>query len=175
MQVFLILALVIAIVAVLFALQNVTVVTISFFIWNAQVSLAVALLIALGLGVIISALVSIPERVKSGWKSSRKNKSMSNLELELENQKTRIDQITAERDGYINKLHASEKEVADLELKLASFAGALQEAEEKLNLISPQADVTPPETELEAEPDELEDEFQEEVEEAEEDETDDLV
>ncbi|NLF49653.1 MAG: LapA family protein [Leptolinea sp.] len=175
MQIFLILALVIAIIAVLFALQNVTIVTISFFIWNAQVSLAVALLIALGLGVIISALVSIPERVKSGWKSSRKNKNLSSLEMELENQKTRIELITAERDDYINKLHTSEKEVADLELKLANFAAALQETEEKLNLITPQSDVTPPETGPALENTRVEEEYTNEDEEIEEDEPDDLV
>lgn len=169
MQVFLILALVIAIIAVLFALQNVTVVTISFFIWNAQVSLAVALLIALGLGVIISALVSIPERVKTGWRSSKKNRNLSNLEVELENQKSRIAQITEERDDYINKLHDSDKEIADLELKLASFAGALQEAEEKLNLMTPQADITPPATELYLESAEMENEYPDEDGENEED------
>ncbi len=173
MQIFLILALVIAIIAVMFALQNVAVVTISFFIWNIQVSLAIALLVALGLGVIISALVSIPERVKTGWRSSKKSKSLSSLEEERNSLNMKINTITAERDAYINKLHDSEKEVADLELKLANFAAALQEAEEKINLIVPQSDVTPPEEESEIEPEEMDEEYSDDSEE--EDEAEDLT
>lgn len=127
-----ILALVVAILSVVFALQNIAVVSISFFAWSVNVSLAVALLVALGIGVLISVLISIPDRVKSGWRISKKNKKFSTLEEERDSLKKRIDEITAERDSTIQKLADSEKEIADLELKLANFAAALHEADEKL-------------------------------------------
>jgi uncharacterized integral membrane protein len=133
MQVYLILALVIAILAVIFALQNVAVVSISFFTWSVNVSLAVALLVALGIGVLISILISIPDRVKSGWNVSKKNRKYSSLEEERDSLKQKIDEIIAERDRHIQKLADSEKEISDLELNLANFAAALHDAELKLS------------------------------------------
>ena len=53
MQIFLVLGLVIAILAVVFAVQNVAVVAISFFTWKVDLSLAVALLLALAAGVLV--------------------------------------------------------------------------------------------------------------------------
>lgn len=137
MQIFLILALLIALVAVIFAIQNVAVVSISFFAWHVQVSLAVALLAALGAGVLISILVSIPGMVKRGWNSASNKKKFSSLEGERNLLNAKVDEITSDRDRYITKLADSEKEIADLEERLASFSAALDEAEEKLKQTMP--------------------------------------
>ena len=60
MQILLISGIGVAIVAVLFALQNNVPVTISFFAWSFGGSLALVLLMALGLGVLIAGLVTSP-------------------------------------------------------------------------------------------------------------------
>ncbi len=131
MQIFLVLALVIAVVAVVFAVQNVAVVSISFFIWNAQVSLAIALLLALAAGVVITLLLSLPGRIKGSWNSASNKKKYANLETERDQLKARIEDVSSDRDKQRKKLEGSEKEIADLEGQLASLSAALQEAEMK--------------------------------------------
>jgi lipopolysaccharide assembly protein A len=132
MIVFLVLAVLIAIVAVIFAVQNVAVVSISFFSWNTHVSLAIALLAALGAGVLITLLLSIPGRIKGGWTKVSHKKKVTGLETEREQLKQKIDELSADRDKYLKKLEASEQEVADLEEQMASVTAALQEAEKRL-------------------------------------------
>jgi len=66
MQVLLILGIVFAIGAVTFALQNSIPVTVVFAFWHYDSSLAVVLLVALGLGALIAGLVSTPPSRKPG-------------------------------------------------------------------------------------------------------------
>jgi uncharacterized integral membrane protein len=137
MQIFLIFALIIALLAVIFAIQNVAIVSISFFAWHIQGSLAVVLLVALGAGVLISILVSIPGIVKRGWNSASSKKKFSSLETERDQLKSKVAEISADRDRYLKKVEESEKEIADLEERLASFSAALVEAEEKIKFSTP--------------------------------------
>jgi len=67
MQILLFISLFIAILAVIFALQNTTQVTISFLFWHLQGSLALVLLISLSVGALISSLASLPTLLKSQW------------------------------------------------------------------------------------------------------------
>lgn len=127
MYIFLILALIIAILAVIFAVQNVAVVTIAFFSWNIQTSLAVALLVALGAGVLITLLLSIPRLIKGKWNSVTRKKAFSSLESERDSLKQKFESMTAERDQVQQKLVASEKEIANLEEQLASISASLQD------------------------------------------------
>ncbi len=60
MQVSLIFALLVAALAIVFALQNGIPTTITFMTWTFQGSLALILLIALGVGALISLLVFLP-------------------------------------------------------------------------------------------------------------------
>ncbi|GAP12748.1 hypothetical protein LARV_00484 [Longilinea arvoryzae] len=145
MQIFLILALLIAILAVIFAVQNVAVVSISFFAWHIQVSLAVALLLALGAGVLISVLVSIPGMVRRGWNNASSKKKFSSLEVERDNLKRKADEAASVREQALKKLEESEKEISDLEERLASFSAALDEAQERLNS-TPPSGALPPQT-----------------------------
>ena len=94
MQFFVILALVIALLAVLFAIQNTDVVTISLFTLTLQESLALVLLLTLAAGVLIGLFVSIPALVRRsmrvsavrreleemGWRFQEKDKEISSYQ-----------------------------------------------------------------------------------------------
>jgi len=84
MPLFLILALLVAIAAVVFALQNIAPVTITFFLWQYAGSLALILLLALGLGVLITILASIPAMLKRRMEITSQKKTIEHLERELQ-------------------------------------------------------------------------------------------
>jgi uncharacterized integral membrane protein len=86
----LILALVIAIVMVFFALENPMMVTVSFFGYTVEGSLALIILVAMGIGVLIGLLVVIPGRIKSGLSNARNRKKIGLLEASLEEQRTKL-------------------------------------------------------------------------------------
>jgi uncharacterized integral membrane protein len=86
----LILALVMAIVMVFFALENPTMVTVSFFGYAVQGSLALFIMVAMGIGVLIGLLVMIPGRIRSGLANTRNRKKIGSLESNLEEHKTRL-------------------------------------------------------------------------------------
>jgi putative membrane protein len=64
MQLFLIVALGLAILAVIFALQNAIPVGVTFLVWKFEGSLALVLMLTFALGVLVSLLVSIPAILK---------------------------------------------------------------------------------------------------------------
>jgi putative membrane protein len=75
----LILALLIAVLAVFFALQNPTVVPISFLIWHFEGSVALVLLAAYLLGAVSVVLVLLPGIVRRGRKIAVQNKKIKEL------------------------------------------------------------------------------------------------
>ncbi len=85
-----ILAVIIAISAITFAFQNSTIVIVSFGVWQFQESLAIILLITLGLGIIVSSLISIPTIIRRGWQSARQKKKIIALEAEIKSRDTAI-------------------------------------------------------------------------------------
>lgn len=86
----LILALVFAILAVIFASQNPTIVTISFYGYSVEGSLAVIILIAVGIGVIIGALIMAPGAIKRGLELRSHRRKVGGLEKTLGEQKDKI-------------------------------------------------------------------------------------
>jgi uncharacterized integral membrane protein len=126
MQIFLILALLISVVAVIFAVQNVGVVTITFFSASLQTSLATALLVALAAGVLITVLVSIPGRVKGSWNAASQKRKFTQLEAERDRLQQKVDELTQDRDKYLKKWEDSELEISNLEQQMASLSGALE-------------------------------------------------
>ena len=82
MQIFIILALVIAIIGVIFALQNLATITISFLFWSFHAPLALVLLVTLLAGVLISLLASLPGLVRNKWSFSGQKKKLVALEAE---------------------------------------------------------------------------------------------
>lgn len=130
MQIFLIVALLIAIVAVVFAVYNTALVTITFFAWHFQTSLAVALLAALGAGVLIAILFSVPGWIKSGMSSVSQKKKFSGIQSERDTFKQKYDTLVKDLDSVKAKLMASEAEVASLEEQLASVSAMVPAAPE---------------------------------------------
>jgi uncharacterized membrane protein YciS (DUF1049 family) len=88
-MVYLILALVIAILAVIFALQNSMTVTITFLVWEVTGSLSLVLLITLGIGILIGLLVLAPSAIKSSFAVSSNRKRIGALEKELDEHKAK--------------------------------------------------------------------------------------
>ncbi len=84
MQLQLITAIVVAILAVIFALQNAIPITVNFIIWNFKSSLALVLLITLTLGILMSLLVSIPSMIKRKRIISNQKKKIQELEKNLQ-------------------------------------------------------------------------------------------
>jgi uncharacterized membrane protein YciS (DUF1049 family) len=86
----LILALAISIVMVFFALENPMMVTVSFFGYAVEGSLALFILAAMGIGVLIGLLLMAPSRIRSGLSNARQRKKIGTLEASLEEQKNKI-------------------------------------------------------------------------------------
>ncbi|MFA5242336.1 MAG: LapA family protein [Sulfuricella sp.] len=96
MQLILIFGIAIAIGAVMFALQNNVQVTVNFALWRFDSSLAMVLLLALGLGVIIAALLSSPTVIRRQWTASRLRRQISGLEEEKSALVQRVRQLELE-------------------------------------------------------------------------------
>lgn len=95
--VYLILALVIAIIAVVFALQNTATITISFIIWEVTGSLSLVLLVTLAIGVLIGLLFLSPSAIKSSLQASGQRKQIGALEKELAEVKTQAQKLADEK------------------------------------------------------------------------------
>ena len=76
----LVIALLIAFLAVIFALQNAVPVVVNFLPWEFQGSLALVLLLTLALGVIVGLLVSVPSIIRRSRRISHQQKIIENLE-----------------------------------------------------------------------------------------------
>ena len=96
MQLLLIFGIAFAIAAVAFALQNNVPVTVSFVFWSFDGSLAMVLLLAIGLGAIIAGLVSSPAVIKGQWGTARLRRQVAALEGEKADLAQRIRALEAE-------------------------------------------------------------------------------
>lgn len=96
MQLGLIIGIVCAIGAVIFAMQNVTPVTVTLGFWNFDGSLALVLLVALGLGALIAGLVSSPAMIRRQWNTARLGRQVTELEHKLAEELRHSDALRAE-------------------------------------------------------------------------------
>jgi len=96
MQLILIFGITIAIGAVMSALQNNVPVTVNFALWRFDSSLAMVLLLALGLGVIIAALLSSPTVLRGQWTASRLRRQIAGLEDDKAALTQRVKQLELE-------------------------------------------------------------------------------
>ncbi|MFZ5857521.1 MAG: lipopolysaccharide assembly protein LapA domain-containing protein [Chloroflexota bacterium] len=92
----LIFAVALSIVATIFALQNPTVVTANFFGYQVDGSLALFVLLGLGVGLLIGVLVMTPGRIKSGLANSRHRRKIVELEANLEARKSAVESRQAQ-------------------------------------------------------------------------------
>lgn len=100
MQLLLILGIAFAIGAVTFALQNNVAATVVLGFWRYDSSLAVVLLVALGLGALIAGLVSTPSVLKGQWNGARLRRQVASLEadkLALEDRIRALEAQTAQK------------------------------------------------------------------------------
>ena len=91
--VYLILALVIAAIAVVFALQNAMTVTISFLAWKVTGSLSLVLLITLIFGTVVGLLVLAPSAIKNTLAVSNHRKRIGLLEKELDDHRRKLAEL----------------------------------------------------------------------------------
>ena len=98
MQLILILGIVVAIAAVMFALQNNLPVVVTVAFWSVEGSLALVLLASLGLGVLIAGLLSSPTVIRGQWTMGRLRKQVAELERQLAAQQQRTG-----RDGIARR------------------------------------------------------------------------
>ena len=96
MQLLLVLGIIVAIAAVAFALQNNGPVTVALGIWSFDSSLAMVLLLALGVGAIIAVLVSWPGMIRSFWTSSRLRRHVNQLQDDKSMLERRVVQLEEE-------------------------------------------------------------------------------
>ncbi len=91
--VYLIFAFLIAVVAVIFALQNTITVTISFLAWKVTGSLSLVLLVTLAIGAVIGLLVLAPSAIKNSIAVSGHRKRIGSLEKELDEHKAKVAEL----------------------------------------------------------------------------------
>ena len=92
MLIFLFFALFIAILAIIFAVQNNQPATVSFLLWDTDGSLALVILIAIAAGALISFLASLPSNVKSQLAIRNMRKQIQELELNLQEQNQQLEE-----------------------------------------------------------------------------------
>lgn len=96
MQLILILGIIIAIAAVIFALQNNLPVVVAIALWRFEGSLALVLLVSLGVGALIAGLLSSPAVIRGQWTMGRLRKQVADLERQLAAQQQRNRELEAE-------------------------------------------------------------------------------
>ncbi|SCY44513.1 putative membrane protein [Nitrosospira sp. Nl5] len=82
MQSQLIVALIIVLLTVMFAVQNAVSVSVVFFMWRVDASLAVVIAACFGLGALIGALVTVPTMLRERISISRLHKQVETLRAE---------------------------------------------------------------------------------------------
>ena len=83
-------ALTIAIIAVVFALQNADIILVTFLIWKLEGSLALILLLTFATGVIVSLLILLPRIIKGSLTVSNQKKKIKEFKIKLEEKKEEV-------------------------------------------------------------------------------------
>jgi uncharacterized integral membrane protein len=113
MQIFLFFALFIAILAIIFAVQNNDTTGVSFFVWDFEGSLALILLIAMAAGALISFLASLPTNIKVRWGFRNQKKKITELETSLAEHKQKMEdmQKSLEKADQPQEVEAEEPQI----------------------------------------------------------------
>jgi uncharacterized integral membrane protein len=124
MQIFLVLALIIALIAVVFTIQNTALVTVTFLFWDLNHSLAFVVLLAILAGVLISQFVSVPGKFKRTMENTNQQKKIKELDTELMSAKVRLDALKQEVEIYRSKVDPPLEEISAAELNPTSGPAA---------------------------------------------------
>ena len=111
----LILALAFAVVAVIFALANPMIVPINFFGLQTEGSLAMFILIAIGVGIVIGVLLMTPGAIKRNLALAGQKKKLKGAEKELDKHKTKVTEF---EERAIQEERAKEEVIADVQKRL---------------------------------------------------------
>lgn len=106
MQILLIFALIIAALAVVFALQNTALTTVTFLLWTLNGSLALILLSSLIVGAIVGILVSAPTLIRDKLTIRNQKKRIAELEADFSKQKSQIEEAQQQIKGT-NQIQSS--------------------------------------------------------------------
>lgn len=96
MQLIMVLGIAIAIAAVVFSLQNNAPVVVTLAGWTFEGSLALVLLISLGLGAVIAGLLSSPAVIGGRWSAARLRKRVADLERQVAEERQRVLELEAD-------------------------------------------------------------------------------
>lgn len=143
MQFVIIFALVVAILAVMFALQNTAVVTLHFFAASFEEPLALFMLIAIALGAVLISILTIPGWFKSKKISSRHSKEVGELEDSLAKYRTDlIDSQNSNKDlrQKIMEVEEAKENLEHAQAKASQEIDDLKEALSKADLTAQEAD-----------------------------------
>jgi uncharacterized integral membrane protein len=94
MQLLVIFGILVALGGLVFALQNNVPVTVTFLVWRFDSSLAMVLLLALGIGAVIVALVSTPAALRSQWTIARMRREITSLKASRDELERRVAHLT---------------------------------------------------------------------------------
>lgn len=114
----LILGLLIALLAVIFAIQNPDIATVSFFSLEFSQPLAIILLIAFGLGIIMLALVSTPGFIKRRATIASQKKEMGRLEKKIESLMLEVTESKVAVEKIQASLYESKQALAEAEAEV---------------------------------------------------------
>lgn len=111
MIIFLIIGILLGAVSVMFAFQNVAVITVSFFSWQLTGPLAYVLILAITAGILVAVLFLLPESVSNHFKYRKLKKENERLEDELRKQKelTVFAKHTPPTDAEIKRIEDGER------------------------------------------------------------------
>ncbi len=106
-MIFLILGIILGAVAVVFALQNTDIITVSFFAYQFEGSLAFILILTVLMGVLASLLIVLPDSIKNHFRYRRLQSDHTKLGEELRKQKeltvfAKQNQATPEQLAHID-------------------------------------------------------------------------
>lgn len=101
MQVVIIAAIGVAILGVMFALQNNVPATVTFLVWRFDSSLAMVLLIALAIGAIAVALFSTPSTLRMQIELRRRRRRLEELQETADAQRARIEQLEKQLESTL--------------------------------------------------------------------------
>lgn len=102
MRIFLLIALIIALIAVIFALQNTQVVSITFLAWTFQSSIALEMVVTLIAGVLVGILAMLPASIRSQLQVSSKKREKASLEASLAQAQQQVAALQKQLDDAID-------------------------------------------------------------------------
>ncbi len=102
-----IIGLLLGVVAVIFTLQNIDIITVTFFSWHLTGSLALILFLTLIVGILVAILLILPESVNNYFRYKKLKKENMGLEEELRKQK--------ELTVFAKKVLPTEEEISGIE------------------------------------------------------------